>query len=358
MFPLLCALCFPRDPRTLYVDPHMDGDCFTAACSMKTAALVVRTADTIHFPSIKIKPTCYPSEFSDLFIQLSLMNTTVVSHGAIIDGTLLVGEMLAQITSHSEFTWTVFVNWTFVNFSRPILTRQYTWSSAPYVVFRDSTFENCNGDLFSITGGTIIFENCIFKNITGRTMKALSESHVDFIDCTFEVCHSLFFHGADASFINCIFKDSYGDRGGAIHARKSTVNIRGCSFVRCNATINGGAIYIRDSPENFETEITDSSFIGCNAQNGTDIYVYLSSIRMRRNCYANKDSVFYYLSTVDEDEIVNEDGCVESLGRRVKYIQDEFIPTDTNKWWQLDDLKPGSTIIIDDDDDISFKDLL
>ena len=346
-----------RDPRVLFIDNNLDGDCFNTPCSMKTAALVIRTADIVHFPSNIIYPTSYPSEFSDLFIQLSLMNTTVYSHGVIVDGRFLAGEMLFQITSHPHLTWTKFENWTFKHFSKPIATRQYTWSMAPYLIFKDSIFQDSTSDLFKMKGGTLIFENCLFKNISGKSIKGINELLIEFIDCKFENCSSLFFHGSDVTFINCIFNEMNGQRGGAIHSIKSTLYIDNCKFINCNAEFNGGAIYIRDSISKFESEISNSCFINNNASlNGTSIYSYLSYIELNNNCLLNNNSIYNYGGEIEYSNNIFDNKCFNCLTKpSKKIIQNDFLPCDTFKWWHLDDLKPGSTIIIDDDDEIDIK---
>ena len=52
------------------------------------------------------------------------------------------------------------------------------------------------------------------------------------------------------------------------------------------------------------------------------------------------------------DDIIIDDKCVDCLSKEpVKVIENDYTPTDTNKWFQFDDLKPGTIIDIDDDDD-------
>jgi len=301
----------------------------------------------------------YPSEFSDLFLQMSLMNVSGISHGAVVDGRYLAGDMLFQITSHPHFTWTVFNNWTFRHFSRPIATRQYTWSPGPYIVFRDSSFEDSSDDLFKMKGGTIIFENCVFRNIGGRVIKGISEATAEFVDCMFENCSSVFLHGCEAMFTNCIFKDMKGQRGGAIHSIKSTLHVENCKFIRCSADINGGAIYIRDSEEHFESEIIGSCFIGNVAGvNGSSVYAYLSHLTLKDNCYDSNNSIIEHMSElVEETNNEIDSKCTKCLSKPNKnVIHDDFSPCDTFKWWQLDDLKPGSIIVIDDEDELDVKD--
>ncbi|OHT16539.1 polymorphic repeat outer membrane protein [Tritrichomonas foetus] len=355
LFNYLLYFSLSRGPRIIHIDPNHDGDCFDKPCAMKTATLVVRAADTVIFPAVVIHPNSYPSEFSDLFIQLTLMNTTVLSKGTVVDGKLLAGEMLWQITSHPVYTWTVFENWTFRHFSKPIAKRQYTWSTGPFVIFKDCTFEDCDADLFTMSGGTIIFENCIFRNIkNGRIVKAVSEVRADFTDCSFENCNALFFHGSDASFVNCRFNNMNGQRGGAVYAAKSTIYVERCLFMNCNAEFNGGAIYIRDSPKNFECEVKNSCFINTHAGiNGSAIYAYLSYVELSGNCYSKEDDVMNFAGEFVITNTTVDSKCIECMKMPpAEVIPNDYTPVDTNKWYQFDDLKSDTTIIIDDDDDL------
>jgi hypothetical protein len=353
-FFLLLIHSLSRDPRTLYVDPTLDGDCFTSACGMKTAALVVRVADSVYFPPTVIRPTSYPSEFSDLFMQLTLMNTTVISRGTTIDGRFLGADMLWQITSSAVFTWTVLHNWTFRYFSKPIAVREYAWSTSPYVIFRDCTFEDSFADLFAMRGGTLIFENCVFRNVSGRPLKAISDVHADFVECTFEGCAGLFVSGSDASFTNCRFTRMGGQRGGAIHSMRSTLFVDHCVFTNCEAAVNGGAIYVRESAAAFESEIRNSCFIANTAKaNGTDVFAYQSHLEVRHNCFGGEEGVVNMMGDVAMENITYDRQCLGCLtGPPAEVLENDYSPVDTNKWYQFDDLKSGTTAIIDDEDDL------
>ena len=340
LFALLLAE-ISREPRILAVDPHKDGDCFSEPCSIKTAAMAVRTADIVHFGPFLLNPSSYPSEFSDLMNQLTLMNTTVYSDGAVVDGTFLAGEMLFQVTSHPHYTWTRLVNWTFQHFSKPIWKREFTWSTAPYIVFTDCEFIDSASDLFVVKGGTYIFENCEFANIDGRVVKAVSGANFLFIDCSFSNCSSFFFHDSDATFRNCVFMDMHGDRGGAIHSSRSTLYVDGCAFINCSASVNGGALYVRESSNS--TEITNNCFVSNRAAvNGTAIYAYASSITISANSFDTSDHLFTLASSVKETNTTINARCVHhpsgiSLDR-------DFLPCDTFKLWELDTLEPDTVI--------------
>lgn len=285
---------------------------------------------------------------------MSLMNTTAMSHGTIIDGKLLSGDMLWQITSHGVFTWTLLDNFTFRNFAKPIAVRQYTWSAGPYIIFRNCVFEDSTADLFSLNGGTIIFENCAFRNLTGRPIKTVGEVTADFVDCTFDNCQALFFSGSDASFTNCRFLNMRGQRGGAIYAAKTTLFVGHCIFVNCQAQVNGGAIYIRESNERFESEVANSCFVRTHAGvNGSAIYSYLSHLSLNQNCFESELAVSELGSSLEISGTLYDDKCAECQMRiPTEYIPIDYTPVDTNKWYQFDNLEPGTTIVIDEDDEL------
>jgi hypothetical protein len=352
LFPVILLDVVCRDARTLYVDPTLDGDCFSSPCSIKTAALVVRVADTLIFSATSIRPGSYPSEFSDLFTQLTLMNTTVVSQGTVVDGRFLAGDMLWAVTSHAVYTWAVFHNWTFCHFSKPIASREFTWSSGPFVVFRNCRFENCDSDLFTLKGGTIIFENCFFKDLSGRVIKAISEVTATFLDCSFENCAGLFFSESAATFVNCRFLKMKGQRGGAIYASKSTLFIDHCIFVNCEASINGGAVLIRESLESYESEIRDSCFVNTTAAvNGSAVLSYLSYLKVSGTCFARSDSLANLTSVLDLNNNTYDLKCRSCLTQPpAEFVEYDFSPVDTNKWFQFDELKSSTTIIIEEDD--------
>jgi len=352
MILLTLGLAGARDPsRRLHVDPVLDGDCFNTPCSLRTATLTVRCADVLYFSGTVITPTSYPSEFSDIFLQMSLMNATAFGRGTVIDGRLLAGEMLWQITSHAVFTWVVIDNFTFRHFAKPIATRQYAWSAGSYVVFRGCVFEDSTADLFSVHGGTLLFENCVFRNVSGRAVKAVGQVAVDMVACAFENCAALFFAGSDAAFTNCRFTGMRGQRGGAVYAAKTTLLVDHCVFRDCAAAVNGGALYVRDSAGQFESEVRDSCFVGTRAAvNGSAIFTYASRLEGSGNCFADEESVACLAGTVNFTGSVHDRACSACLRREpAEGIEYGFEPVDTNRWYQLDDLKPGTEIVLDDD---------
>jgi hypothetical protein len=249
----------------------------------------VRTADIIQFKDKVLYPSSYPSEFSDLLEGAVQNNITLVAmdSGTVIDGKLLTGGMLYYLENQRRFTWAKLKGFTFRHFDKLIGVRKNSWSTYPQLVFEGCTFEDSTHDLFSTTGGHWVFVNCVFRNISGRPFKALSETTVEFEDCTFENVQASFAFGADMIFRNCIFTRTEGQRGGAIYAAKSTLYVHGCKFIECQASVSGGAIYIRDSHEKYQSEVSDNCFWGCSAvSNGTSIYSYLSDLDVHGNVFS------------------------------------------------------------------------
>ncbi|KAH0790684.1 polymorphic repeat outer membrane protein [Histomonas meleagridis] len=318
------------------------GNCFDEECSYNEAMLTLRMADVIYVRDKIIYPTMYPSEFSDLIEGAVQNNVTLVAHedGTIIDGKMLNGGLMYYLENQRKFTWGKFKGFTFRDFSKLIMSREHSWSTYPQVVFEDCTFEDNSHDLFSTTGGHWVFVNCVFRNNSGRIFKALSETCVEFEDCTFETSQAAFAYGADIIFRNCIFSKTYGQRGGAIYAAKSTLYVYECKFIETKATANGGAIYIRDSHEKYQSEISKSCFLRTNADmNGTAIYAYLSDLTLNSNIFSGGEESFYAFSSDihEADNKFNADA--EDCIRKHKPMNepDLYYPCDTYQRHDFDD---------------------
>jgi len=342
MFSLLLISAVSRDSTNLYTSMQGSGDCFDTACSFNEAMLTMRMADIVVLKDKLIYPPSYPSEFSDLIEGAVHNNVTMVGveGNTIIDGKLLTGGVMYYLENQRRFTWGKWQGFTFRHFSKVIMSRQHSWSTYPQMVFQDCTFEDNTYDLFSTTGGHWIFINCVFRNNSGRVFKALSETAVEFIDCTFEDSQAVFGYGADLMFRNCIFVRTNGQRGGAIYAAKSTLYVNKCKFVDTKATANGGAIYIRDSHEKYQSEISDSCFLRTQASmNGTAIYSYLSDITVRNNVFSAGDDSFYAFSSEVHEEGNIHNGDAEACIRKHQPLNEEdpFFPCDTYQRHEFDD---------------------
>jgi hypothetical protein len=79
LFSHILPCVISRDPRTLHVDPSLDGDCFTSHAQSK----LPRFLSELPMPS---------NAFSDLFTQLTLMNATVFAQSTVVDGRFLVAD--------------------------------------------------------------------------------------------------------------------------------------------------------------------------------------------------------------------------------------------------------------------------
>lgn len=61
---------------------------------------------------------------------------------------------------------------------------------------------------------------------------------------------------ANVTIANCFFKGNTGDTGGAMYVeQRSNITIEGTTFTQNKATIDGGAIFIRESSIRFEATI-------------------------------------------------------------------------------------------------------
>ena len=330
-----------RDSTNLYTSMQGTGDCFSSDCSYNKAMITLRMADVIHVNDKIIFPPSYPSEFSDLIEGAVQNNVTLVARdqGTVIDGKMLTGGTMYYLENQRRFTWGKFKGFTFRNFDKLIMGRQHSWSTYPQVVFQDCTFEDNTHDLFSTTGGHWIFVNCVFKNNKGRIFKALSETCVEFEDCSFENTQAAFAYGADIIFRNCIFSGTFGQRGGAIYAAKSTLYVRDCKFINTNASANGGAIYIRDSHEKFQSEISRCCFLNTHAEiNGSAIYSYLSDLQVTDNIFSGDEDSFYAFTSEIHQGNNTYKGNAEVCIRNHQPMDepDLFFPCDTYQRHELD----------------------
>lgn len=337
------VLAFQRESTYLYTSQQGTGDCFETTCSYNEAMLTLRMADVIYVKDKIIFPPSYPSEFSDLIEGAVQNNVTLIGleeTGTIIDGKMLTGGVMYYLENQRRFTWGKFKGFTFRHFDKLIMGRQHSWSTYPQVVFENCVFEDCSHDLFSTTGGHWIFVNCVFRNLTGRPFKALSETCVEFEDCTFENVRACFAYGADMIFRNCMFIRTFGDRGGAIYAAKSTLYVHECKFVDTKASANGGAIYVRDLHEKYQSEVSRSCFLRTTAKmNGTAIYSYLSVLEVADNVFSGGEESFYAFTSEINNHGNTFNGDAEKCIRNHKPMNepDLYEPCDTYQRHELDD---------------------
>ena len=348
MFALLVSLAVSRELRTLHVGDGMDGDCFNKSCDFATASMIVRNGDTIIFDEGKTHITSNPSPISDLFHAAMFMNVTLIAPNAntVIDGQFMGGDNLFEIFSASRFCWLKFIGFTFTNFEKSVFIRVISETPWPLFIFKDCTFTNNKADVFNLKGGTFQFENCEFSDNEHRPIKAITEATVELTDCLIERSEASFFFDTDLIINNCRFFDNFGGRGGALYLSKVTLNINGAKFVRNSAKVNGGAIYIRESPEDFDCEIKKSVFIDNEAAvNGSAIYTYWSDVKLLNNCYDKKDSIFQFKSnnTIDGSEYSNK--CTNLINYEPKIVDfdpykpeienDIDVEVEPNSWIEL-----------------------
>jgi hypothetical protein len=342
MLSLFTSVVWARDSTFLYTSQQGVGDCFDTACAYNEAMLRMRTADVIYVKDKLIYPPADPSEFSDLIEGSVQNNVTLVAQesGTVMDGRMLTGGVMYYLENQRRFTWGKFKGFTFRRFEKLIMGRTRSWTTFPQIVFENCIFEDSSHDLFSTTGGHWIFVNCVFRNLSGRPFKALSETCVEFEDCTFENCQAVFAFGADIIFRNCVFVRTFGQRGGAIHAAKSTLYVHQCKFVETKASANGGAIYIRDSHEKYESEVSQSCFLGTTAKmNGTAIYSYLSDFNVTDNTFADGTESFYAFASEIHEKGNKYNADAEACVRAHRPMNEEdlFAPCDTYQRHELDD---------------------
>ena len=305
----LFTFSLQRELRTLHVIEAGTGDCFSAACDFDTASHSLKNGDTVYFDQDKIEITSFPSAISELLHTAMFMNVTFISQSGNTEfnGRFMAGEQLFSIHSASRFCWAKFVGFTFTQFEKKVLTRVITENQWPLINFKDCKFQDNNDDVIDVNGGTFQFDNCVFRNNKKRPIKAVKEATIEANDCKFEKSESCFFSDVDVILNNCQFRDCTGSRGGAIYSAAATLTINGCKFIRNNAKINGGAVYIRLTGADLDAEIKNCAFIENQAkENGTAIYTYLSEITLENNCFSGPEDQ-EYIPNQSENVIVSNE---------------------------------------------------
>lgn len=332
MFLFLLSCSLSRELRTLFVRENGQGDCFTSACRYEMASNIIRNGDTLIFEDSTITMNNYPNTISDLLNSAMFMNVTFIANDDTVkfDGRVIAGNQLLNPMSATRFCWVKFVGFSFIGFQKSILVRSVQDSIWPLIYFKNCVFEDNTKDLFDIRGGSFRFDNCIFRNNLGRPIKAVSEVLVEINDCLFENCSSLFLSNCDAIIRNCRFVGCNGNRGGAIYSTLSTLTVDGCKFIDNKASVYGGAIYIRESHVDLESEITKSSFIRNSANNGTDVYVYLSSLLVRENCFSGSENSIYVQESDIQGDNKYKSECYDQLEYRAAVDTDFFEPNPSN----------------------------
>lgn len=354
---VLLSIVLARESTRLYAALQGTGDCFKTECSYNEAMLTLRMADIIQINDKIIYPASYPSEFSDLIEGAVQNNVTLVglNGNTVISGRMLTGGLMYYLENQRKFTWGKFKGFTFKQFNKLIMGRQHSWSTFPQVIFENCVFEDNSHDLFSTTGGHWYFINCVFRNNTGRVFKALSETAVEFIDCTFDKSQAVFAYGADIAFRNCIFTRTFGQRGGAIYAAKSTVYVHKCKFIETKASANGGAIYIRDSHEKYQSEVSECAFYNTKAAiNGSAIYSYLSDLEVSSNIFGeDQEKSFFAFNSEIHESNNTYNGDAEAAIRMHEPLNepDLWFPCDTYQVHEFDNAHGNIVMDFSNEDD-------
>lgn len=342
---VLFSSVFARELRTLHVKEAGIGDCIANACDFDTASHTLRNGDTVYFDQDKIEITSFPSAFSDLLHTAMFMNVTFISASGKteINGRFMAGEQLFDIHSASRYCWARFIGFTFTHFEKKVLTRTMTENQWPLINFKECTFTENNDDIIDVNGGTFQFDNCVFSNNRKRPIKAVKEALIECNDCRFSKSESLFFSDCDFIMNNCIFQENFGSRGGAIYTASATMTLRACKFIRNNARINGGAIYVRLSIADYASDIKDCAFVDNTAkENGTAIYTYLSEVLLENNCFSGEQPS-EYIQNQSTDKLVNNEfksDCTRLLQYEPK--RDDFTPLEPNPVYDVDvDVAPN-----------------
>lgn len=348
LFFFFASLILSRDLRELHVADGADGDCLTLACSFDKAQNILLNGDTLIFEDQKISITSFPSAISDLIHAAMFMNVTFRGKDdkTIFDGRFMAGESLFSADSSARFAWVKIKGFTFVNFEKPVMMRLKSETPWPLVIFKDCTFKNNKQDIFNLKGGTFEFDNCVFQDNIHRPIKAVTEAIVDLTDCVFQHSESMFFFDCDVILKNCQFVENFGNRGGALYLSKVTLNIDACKFIRNKAKNNGGAIYIRESIDDYQSEIQRSCFIDNTAGvNGTAFYGYWADVILHDNCFSDSEekAIFEFRSNNTKSKNEFNSRCSELS--KLNPVTEDFDPVKADPDYDIDvNVEPNSWI--------------
>jgi hypothetical protein len=197
----------------------------------------------------------------------------------------------------------------------------------PLIIFEKCSFLDNKQDVFNVKGGTFQLDNCMFRNNLHRPIKAITEATVDLTDCVFERSESSFFFDCDLIIHNCRFIENFDGRGGALYLSKVTLLIEGAKFIRNKAKNHGGAIYIRESPSDYECEVRRSCFVENEAgQHGTSSYAHSSDMIFRDNCFSDRDSSALFEFKTNTTKAGNEFSLVCKTCLTYEPAPDDFDP--------------------------------
>jgi hypothetical protein len=276
------------------------------------------------------------------------MNVTLVAKDSktVVDGKLMAGESLWNVHAAARFCWAKFKGFTFTNFEKPVMIRVGAETRWPLIIFGGCTFHNNKQDIFNLKGGTFQFENCVFRNNLHRPIKAVTEATVEITDSVIERSESCFFFDCDLIINNCRFTDNFGSRGGALYLSKVTLLIDGAKFIRNKAKNNGGAVYIRESPADFDCEIKRTCFIDNSAGgNGTSYYGFWTDLRLEDSCFSGdvEKEVFEFRSNVTKNANEYASKCQKCL--QYSPVADDYDPIQANPDWDIDvEVGPNSWV--------------
>ena len=227
-------------------------------------------------------------------------------------------------------------NSTFANITSAYSPALYARTSKTSII--NSKFINLKGNITSGAigirlGGVVYIKNCEFINTTSS-----KNAGAVYADIAGEG------EGGNMTMLDCVFKDTYSDFGGAFLQLGGDLLLNNTKFINSHATYNGGSVYLSfvngminnctfdsndvDAIKGYPTyggalfldmgtyNINDSKFFNNNASAGSAIYAYDSSYNIKNSKFENNTNPIYTVfdkkSNIDKSNIFINDNNIST----------------------------------------------
>ncbi len=174
-----------------------------------------------------------------------------------------------------------FINCNF-DYSAGIKSEKYRAMVSTDVLNGEETYGGAAA-VFDVTGGTVNFSKCVFRNCQASAGGAvyISNSSVRLGGVVFESCEGYNYNGGavyaensdDLKLIHCNFLNCKAyEGGGGLYSYSNSIITDSCIFSECSAG-EGGGLYLSNSPEK-KIEFQKCQFYNCKSENeGGAIYL-------------------------------------------------------------------------------------
>ena len=211
--------------------------------------------------------------------------------------------------------------------SKTQLTKDYNVFS--HVVDANNTVIDGKGHVISSFGEESFYikgENVTFKNIIFNSSKIESYGHnFTLINCSFANSSArnggALYSWYNANVLNCTFIDcNASEYGGALYFRAKGSIINNSNFINCSSNFTGGAIFLY-----YEGNVSDCKFIDCSAEYGGSVYLraggYVIASRFINSSALSGGALYFdYNSSCNVYDCIFEDCSAESGAGAIHFV--------------------------------------